>query len=503
MIPGAATQVRALLSLRWEMVRTPGLRLGLGLVALGVAYLLVEVARLTGHGLEPAALETARRLAPQAYLGFGVLAVVAPLTAGGGNDVIPSQELVAFPVRSRTLFVGGLLLAPVNLVWVLQIFALVAETAFLTQGGHAWPGALTTTAYIAATTVLGQGVAWAVAGLRQSRRGRQCAATLSAAVLATAVLVVKGGAGPAVLDASPTHSVVRGVVAGAQARWSAWALPTAVLLLLLAGGLLAGARACAWSLRRPGDGGASTDARVLRRRAPRTSALQALLALDRASAWRAPAARRGALVLAVLPGVIAAGAAVPWESLIVLPGLVAAGAGLLFGVNAFCLDSSGAVWLASLPHDPALLFRSKLQVVAEVVGVGVLVAVVAGSSRSAGLPSRAIVVGIVVSGVVCTALTAATCMSLSVRHPHRAELRGPRDAVAPPGALALASARLALPAGAVGIVLESASRTGLWWLPVLVALPVLALAAVSLRRSARRWGDPLVRSRVVQVVSAG
>lgn len=503
MIPGAATQVRALLALRWQMVRAPGARFAMCLGILAVLYLLVEVAQLAGGAVEPAALETARRVAPQAFLGFGLLAVIAPLTAGGGNEIVPPDRLVAFPVRPRTQFAGGLVLAPVNLVWVLQIFALVTVTALLTNGGRTWPGALTTASYIAAITALGQAFAWTVAGLRQSSRGRRSVVLAGSVLVAAVLTVVKTGAGPAVLAASPTRLIARAILAGARGDWLRWATTTGGLLLLLTLSLLAGSQTCAWVLRRPVDAGASRTGSGVRRRPTDRSALRTLIAVDRASAWRAAALKRGAIVLAVLPGIVAAGAAVPWESMIVLPGLVAAGAGLLFGVNAFCLDASGAVWLASLPHDPALLFRSKTWVLAETVIAGVGIAVVAGSLRSPGLPSPAEVVAIAVSAITCTAVVLASCMSLSVRHPHYAELHGPRDAVAPPGALTLASARLALPAGLVGVALEGASQTGRWEFPVLLAVPVAALCVLSLRRSARRWADPLARAGIVQVVSAG
>lgn len=503
MTTSPATQVRALLALRWQMVRTPGVKLGVSLVAVGLLFLLVKVAQFSGSGLNPAALETAKQLAPQAFLGFGVLAVVAPLTAGGGSEVVPPDQLVAFPVSPRTQFLGGLVLAPVNLVWALQIFALVAETAVLTTDGRSWPGALTTAAYVAAMTVVGQALAWVVVGLRLSRRGRQGVMATSGLLLVAAVVVVKLGAGRSLLEATPTRSVVHGVVAGTRGGWVRWGGTTAVLLLLLALALVGGARACAWALRRPGDAGTNRDATSVRRRRDHSSPLRSLVAVDRASIWRAPALRRGAMVLAVLPGLVAASAAVPWGSLVVLPGLVAAGAGLLFGVNAFCLEASGAVWLASLPHDPALLFRSKLWVLTETVAAAVVLAALSGATRSPGLPSTAEATGVLVSGLTCVAVVVAACMSLSVRHPHRADLRGPRDAVAPPGALALASARLALPAGLVGVVLEGATQSGSWWLPVVLAVPVIGLCALSLRHSRDRWADPVARSRIVQVVSAG
>ncbi len=498
-LPGAFAQLRGLLALRWQLVRTPGVKLASCFGALALLELLVLSGGSTAD-LPAAALATVRELAPQAFLGFGVLAVIAPLTAGGGHEIVPPDQLVAFPVRPRTQFFGGLVLAPVNLVWLLQLLLLVAVTGALTAGRSGWPGALTTAAYVVALTVLGQAMAWAVAGARQTRRGRQGVAAVASLLLAAAVVLVKAGAGPALLHRSPTRTVVSAV---ADAPAGRWATTTAILLLLVVLGLLAGARGCAWALRRPGDSGATSSTRAVRRRPGRRSALGELVALDRASAWRAPALRRGALVLAVLPGLVAAGAAVPWESLVVLPGLVAAGAGLLFGVNAFCLDGSGALWLASLPHDPRLVLQAKTLVLTETVAAAALLAGVSGSLRSPGLPTAAELSAVVTGGVTCTVVVVATCLSLSVRRPHRADLAGPRDAVAPSGALALASARLAIPTGLVGLALEGAARSGAWPLPLLVATPVLALSAWSLRRSLSQYADPAVRARVVLVVSAG
>ena len=503
--PGPATaqqQVRSLIGLRWRMIRTPGIKLGICVALVGLAWLL-QLVLVSAPTLEAEVLGTTIELAPQIFLGFGALAFIAPLSAGGGTQVVPPDQLVAFPVRPGTHFLGGLYLAPANLVWVTQLVVLAAETAYLTYRGHLLPGLVTSLAYVLAVTLLGQALAWGVSGLRQTRAGRRAVLTLVVVLTVTAVVVLRLGQGGAALDRSPTRLVVDGLVAGARGDWVTWAVTTAVLLGLAAGGLVLGTRACAWAVRRPNDATNRSESVGVRRRRTQRSALRELVAVDRASVWRAPALRRGGLVLALLPGVAAAGAQVPWESLIVLPGLVAAGAGLLFGVNAFALDGSGAVWLASLPHDPALLLRAKLVVLAETVVGAALLAGVAGSLRSPGTPNLAEAVAIASAFVACTASVLAGCAALSVRHPHRADLRGPRDSIAPPGALILASVRLALPAAVTGIVLESSARTGVWWVAPLLAGPLIGWSVWSLRRSAAQWDQPAVRARVVQSVSAG
>lgn len=496
---GAMAQLRALVWLRWQMVRSPGSRFALCLSPILLIW-LVQLVVSSAATLTQPALVAALELAPAAFLGFGVLAVVAPLTAGGGSEIVPSDQLVAYPVRPRTQFLGGLLLAPANLVWVVQLLVLTAETAYLTLDGHRLTGGVTTAAFVVCLTVLGQALAWTVVGLRQSRRGSRTVAVLATSLVVAAVVVVRADLGNRVLAASPTHLVVRAIEVGPGARWL---VTTAALVLATAAGVLAGARACGWALGRPADATKAGAGTVVRRRPARRSALAELVSVDRASVWRASALRRGALVLAILPGLAAVGAAVPWESLVILPGLVAAGSGLLFGVNAFCLDGSGATWLASLPHDPRLLLRAKLRVLTETVVAAVVIAAITGSLRSPGRPTTAQLTAIGSAGIACGALVVATCIALSVGRPHRADLRGPRDAVAPPGALALASARLALPAALVGLILEGASQTNRWWIPPVVAAPIAAFALLWLARSVARYGDPHVRSRVVQTVSAG
>jgi hypothetical protein len=117
-------------------------------------------------------------------------------------------------------------------------------------------------------------------------------------------------------------------------------------------------------------------------------------------------------VLGVLPGAVSALAGLEWASLVMLPGLVAAGAGLLFGVNAFCLDGTGALWLASLPGDNRVLFRAKAQVVAEVCIVAVVIAVVAGAPRAGRAPTTSEVVALLGCTVVSVARVVATSMRL-------------------------------------------------------------------------------------------
>ena len=496
-------QVGALIGLRWRLVRSLPVKLGLLTVLAGVPLLAWAIVA-GSSSVQPEAYAAAITAASAAYLGFGMLALIAPLTAGGGTELLPPDQLVAYPVRPSTQFLASLVLAPVNLVWVVQLLVLVAETALLTKGAaHPGLGGVTTAGYVIACTATGQAVAWFTVGLRRTVAGRRFGRGVVVVVSVAFLAVVRNGRGQDVVRHSWAPKVVAAVSAAGAADGRHWLAITAATFGVAALAIVAGSRACAWALRRPGDLGSEAASRVVRRRSEAPSALRALLAVDRSSVWRAPALRRGALVLAVLPGLAAAGAGLPWRSLVVLPGLVAAGGGLLFGINAFCLDASGAIWLASLPHAPALVARSKALVTGETVLAGVVLAVVSGSVRAVGTPTLPELTAIVASGLTCCLLVLAVCLSSSVKRPHRADLVGPRDAVAPPGALVLASVRLALPAALFGLVLEGAAQTGVAWFPVLLALPVAVLSGLWIWRSLHRYDDPAVRSRIVHAVAAG
>jgi hypothetical protein len=219
--------------------------------------------------------------------------------------------------------------------------------------------------------------------------------------------------------------------------------------------------------------------------------------------WRSPPLRRGLIVLAILPLAAAAIASLPWSSIALLPPLVASGAALLFGVNALSLDSSGAVWVSTLPHDPELVLRSKARVVMEVVSGAVVLVLVGAALRASSAPRPLDVLCAVGASLSCTLLVVATCMRLSVTRPHRAELRGARDTPAPPGTMAAYSARLAGVTTLVGLIYSVSTFGNAWQPPVLVTMGLVAWAWGSWRGTLRRWSRPEVRTRVISTVSSG
>jgi hypothetical protein len=497
------SQLRALVGLRWRMVRSRRARWGL-LSLLALFFLLLVQGTYVGQQLPAGGrLFDLLLLAPTLFLVFAALTVVAPLVAGGGNELFPDGQLVSFPIHPRTVFAGSILMAPLNLAWVVQVVVLVTATAAVAERGPRVLLAVgTTLAFILMCTLLGQAFAWAVIGLRQRKLGRSVTRAVGLLCLAGALGTLASGTTTGLLDRSPTSRVVVGAIAGSQGRYGRWALTTGALLCVAWISARVGNRACAWAIRRTAPLGRAELAPVTRRGA-RRSMLAELIAVDLYSVWRSTPLRRGALVLAALPGGVALLAHPTWPSITLLPGLVAAGAGLLFGVNAFCLDGAGALWVASLPHPPRHTFVAKLVVVGRTCLVAVLLAVGLAATQVREAPSAAAVVALFGSVVGSTLLVVASCGRLSVHHPHKADLRGPRDTPAPPAAMAVYSMRLALGTTWAGLAFAGASGSGSLGAALAACVAVLCLAARSILRTVQAWEQPALRARVVTTVSYG
>ena len=522
-----ARQVRALVGLRWRMVRRPWARVGLVALAaclpvvLALAVAVGVQLRAANDALGPAA-GPAGILPASLFASMLVLAVLAPLAAGGAHELYPGEQLVAFPVRPATAVTSSLLLTPLNLAWLTQVLGILGATGYVAGAGPGLPLAVTATVvYVVFASVAGQALAWTVVALRHSAAGRTAVAAATGACCGAVLALSWNHRGTAALESFPSSRVldlvrdVGATPAGAVETWTSghpifeqgavghWVLGVAALVL----GTLVAARlavpACHRAMSRAPDRAVHSEGRNVRRRRARGSVLAELTAVDRASVARSAPLRRGVLVLAALPGLAAAVPSVEWTSIVMLPGLVSAGTGLLFGVNVFCLDGGGAVWLASLPHDPRLAYLAKARVLAEVCVGTALVTVAVAAVRAPTTPTAAQLCAVVGAGFACPAAVVAACMRMSVRHPHRAELRSSRDTPAPPGSMVAYSLRLSAVATLTAGVMSVFSYAENPWTPLLAALGLTLRPALSIARSAMLWRSPEPRARVVAAVSAG
>jgi hypothetical protein len=499
---GTWAQLRALVGLRWSMVRSRRVRAGL--LIMGGAVAGVVVSAIAGARLLPTERAgDVLALSPSAYFGYAMLAVVGPIAAGGGNEMFPWDELAPHPIRPATVFVSSLLLSPLNVAWTAQTGALLVLASYDAGSARGLPAALgLTLLFVAAATVAGQAIAWGVAGARQLRAGRIALWLMAAALVAAASVAMHVGL-TNLLDRAPTRSVVLAVRQGAFGEFGRWPTVVSVLAAVLALGATAGVRTTSFALMRPRALAHARQARPVRRRSTPARVTSDLRTLGRAAIWRAPALRRGVLVMGLLPGFACAAARIEWRSLGFTAGLVTAGAGLLFGVNAFCLDGGGALWLGSQPLSPRAQLIARAWITAEVCLTCAALCAVAGATRARGEFTTTEGTAVAATVVACTLVVVATCMRSSVTRPHRADLLGPRDTPVPHGAMAVHSTRLAVQTTLTAVFVSTSAAAGSPIAPVLAAVVVAALAGVSLSRTLRKFADPGIRAHVLVTVATG
>jgi len=499
--PGPVGQVAALIALRTAALREPSRRRA----AVGLAVLPIAVLAVVGSGaLYPRDhVDDLRLLIPSAWLFFLLSAVVAAGTSAGGRQLLPRDQAVAFPVSPSADHLGAVLTTPLNVAWSVQAVTLLGLTSWATgpQPGIG-PALLLTLAWIVCCTVVAQGAGWLVELARTAAAGVWVVRLLLAGAGLAAAGVAVSGRVTNVLDNAPTTPLVTAMLAaGSRDQIGTWVPQLAALAGVTAAAWVGGIRVATLLQRRPALVQARGESRRWRRRPLATTPLRANLRVDHAGVWRSAPLRRGVVALGVIPGAAAAASDLNWSMIALLPGLVASGAGLLFGVNAFSLDGSGALWRETLPGPPRTLLAARLLVVGEVCVAGAIVALAAAALR-AGAPSRSELVVVVAALVATTAQVVARCARWSVERPYAAALREARDQPAPPAAMAGYSARLAVSTTATGILYTLFARSGLTVTAVLVSCAFALVCGRRLSVVARLWGDHSTRSRVLSTVAA-
>jgi hypothetical protein len=439
-------------------------------------------------------------LLPTGYISVLVIAIVSAAASGGGRELLPRDQAVAFPVSPTTDHLGALLMAPLNIAWLLQSWTLLGATAYVIGPHPALALAqLPVLLWLVAATALAQVVAWSVEWVRRGAHGTVVVRTLIVLLGAAMATLIVTDRLVSLLDQSPTVKITLAVLYGAGTQWLLWLRGVAVLLAIAAAAVAVGAWIAGAVAGRPARDELRVESSVQTPRANPASELVALLRTDRVGIWRSVPLRRGLAVLALLPGLVAVAGALDWEMLAILPGLVASGGALLFGVNSWCLDGRGALWRDSLPVDPRLVFFSRVVVLVEVLMFATTLTLVMASLR-AGIPTAAQLVAVVCAAVVVTLQVVSTSLRWSVRRPFSVDLRSARATPAPPLVMVGYSSRLALTTTITGLFFGVVSHASWQW-AVLLALPFLLFSAYRLVGTSESWANPETRSRVVATVA--
>ena len=147
---------------------------------------------------------------PSVYAGFLMLAAISAVASGGGRELVPRDQGVAFPISPAVDHLGALLMAPLNIAWLLQGWLLLGATAYVVGPGAVVFAEVVAVLWLFLATALAQVVAWTMEAIRRGPHGIAIARTVIGAVAGSAGLVFATGHLNAVLDGLPTVYLVAG-----------------------------------------------------------------------------------------------------------------------------------------------------------------------------------------------------------------------------------------------------------------------------------------------------
>lgn len=467
-----------------------------------LVFVALTVAAAVVPAFTPGAGDSARAtdlrvLLPTGLAAFLALAALSAVASGGGRELLARDHAVSLPVSPTTDHLGALLLAPLNIAWLLQGWLLLGSAAYALGPDGLAAAQVGILLWLAAATALAQVVAWSLEAVRRRAHGIGLVRDALALLVGAGVVLQVTGHVTAVLDRVPTVWVVVGLVDGFSWRW----LLTVVALAALAvAAVVLGAVPAHLAARRAPRDELRVESEIHpARRVPRTT-FGALLRTDRGSVWRSVPTRRGMAVLAIAPGLVALAGDLPWETMTVLPGLVASGGALLFGVNVWCLDGRGSLWLENLPVSPSAVFAARAVVLGEFLLVASAITLALASLR-AGVPTAPEAAALLCAWLVVLTQVVGASMRWSARRPYAVDLRSARATPAPPLVMVGYSTRLAVSTTVTGLVFSGLARVPEWRVSVVVAMVCLLWSASRLASTRRDWLDPVARSRVVVAVT--
>ena len=463
----------------------------LTVVAGGVPGLLDGAGSYRGYALDTLTL------LPSAMAGFLLLAVASAIASGGGRELLNREHGVAYPVSPTTDHLGALLLAPLNIAWLLQAWVLLGATAYALPPKFLPFALVGVLLWIVLATTIGQLVAWSIEAVRRREHGIAVVRTMAGLVFGVAVLLQLSGRLATLLDSFPTTALAAGLVNGFSARWlGAIGIELALIVVVV---VLGAVPAHLAARRAPRDELRVESGNYPARRRP-VSPLAGLVRTDRGSVWRAVPMRRGLAVLAIGPGVVALAGNLEWPQLTILPGLVASGGALLFGVNAWCLDARGGLWRESLPVGPGVVFGARAWVLTEFLLAASFATMILAGLR-AGVPSASEAAALLCTWVVVVLQVVSSAMRWSSRRPFAVDLRSARATPAPPLVMVGYSTKLAVTTTLTSLVFSGLARTPHPELSILVASPFVVWSLVRLLHARDSWTDPVQRARVVTTVA--
>ena len=210
----AVTDVRHLLWFRSAQVRRrprrrPGSRPGSSLTTAAAAIVPALPAgrrrrRRPGVRPDPAAAV--------GVAGFLLLAAVSAAASGGGRELLPRDPAQIHPVSPTTDHLGALLLAPLNIAWLLQAWTLLGVDGVRPRHRQpAAPAQIVLLLWLSPPPPSAQVVAWSLEGVRRLSHGIAAVRLLLVALLGAALALQTTGHLVPLLDRIPTTWMVVGM----------------------------------------------------------------------------------------------------------------------------------------------------------------------------------------------------------------------------------------------------------------------------------------------------
>jgi len=441
-------------------------------------------------------------LLPTAYAGFLLLATTSAIASGGGRELIARDQAVAYPISPMVDHLGSLVMAPLNIAWILQCWLLFGLSAFALGPAGLPYGVPMTALWVFFSTALAQVIAWTMEAIRRGPHGLLLARSIVGLTLGASAGAVAAHRMTDVLDRLPIGRVVASTAGAAQEGFTwGWLSYLVEMAGLCLAAVVIGVLPARTALRRMPRDEARLETGTYPARPDQRSNFWALVRIDRASIWRSVPLRRGVVVLAALPGLIAFGGNLEWRMLTILPGLVASGAALLFGINAWCLDGRGALWRDALPVDPSTVFAARTWVLLELLLVSSAATILIAGLR-AGPPTPSELTALLCTWLVVALQVVNAALRWSIAHPFPVDLRSARATPAPPLSMVGYSARLAWITTITGLLFSGLALVDDLRASLLFAAPMVVWSTWRLVRAQERWLDPVQRSFVVATVAA-
>ncbi|MGA8248507.1 MAG: hypothetical protein WB797_16495 [Nocardioides sp.] len=494
----AVEDVRILFGFRAQAVRRRHLARALSLVFVALTVGAAVVPALTPGAHAPGRSFNVFLLVPSAMAGILILNMSSAIASGGGRELISRDQASPYPVSPTTDHLGALLLAPLNIAWMIQAWVLLGSVSYAVQPGRLALAEVMIVLWLLFCTAVGQVVAWTMEAVRRGPYGIALNRGVLICLGIAAGVVQLTHHSTQVLDRVPTVWFFAGATAGWSLRWS---LVAATLVLGTLVAVVVGALPAHLAARRMPRDEARMETDQHEPRPMARTVLGTLIRSDRASVWRSVPMRRGVLVLALGPGLVAIFSNLPWASLTILPGLVASGGALLFGVNAWSLDGRGALWRENLPVGPTVLFDARAWVLTEFLATASMVTIGVGALR-AGIPNAQEFSALACTLVVVLLQVVGASLRWSLAHPYPVDLRSARATPAPPAAMVGYSTRLAVSTTFTSLIFSGCAHVPEWRLSIVIAIPCLMWSGVRLARTRHLWRDPVARATVVTTTAS-